>query len=73
MIDKAVIELEKNLPRLKNDSYSSIDDLMRRIMKKYDITAKQLHNAFVKKHHQTPDTWIKKKTFKEFCENLNEL
>lgn len=73
MIDKAVIELEKKLPYLKKYSYSSIDDLMRQIMKKYDITAKQLHNAFVGKHHQTPDTWIKKKTFKEFRENLNEL
>lgn len=73
MIDKAVIELEKKLPYLKKYSYSSIDDLMRKIMKKYDITAKQLHNAFVGKHHQTPDTWIKKKTFKEFRENLNEL
>ena len=39
-------------------------------MKKYNLTAKELHNSFVNKHQQTPDDWIKgvrvKKTFEEF-------
>ena len=73
MLTSAILELERGLPKLKNTAYSSIDKLMRTIMKKYDLTAKELHNGFVNKHNKTPDTWIKKKTFKEFCENLNEL
>jgi hypothetical protein len=28
-------------------------------MKEHDMTAKELHNAFVKKHDKTPDDWIK--------------
>ena len=69
----AVKELEVGLLKLNNPNYNSIDKLMRAIMKKYDLTAKELHNGFVNKHNKTPDTWVKKKTFKEFCENLNEL
>ena len=43
-------------------------------MRKYNLTAKELHNAFVDKHNQTPDTWIKElrakkvvKTFEKLC------
>ena len=57
--DDAVNELESQLKDLKDISYDSIDKLMRRIMKKHDMTAKQLHNAFVDKHDKTPDDWIK--------------
>lgn len=57
--DKAVNQLENGLKKLGNTSYDSIDKLMRGIMKEHDMTAKQLHNAFVKKHNQTPDDWIK--------------
>ena len=56
--DNAVEELEDQLKDLKNPSYDSIDKLMRRIMKKHDMTAKQLHNAFVDKNGKTPDDWI---------------
>lgn len=76
MIDNAVSELKKNLPKLRKVSYSSIDSLMRSIMKKYDVTAKELHYSFKDKYHKTPDEWIKDKnslkqikTFKEFYEN----
>ena len=55
----AVRELEIGLKKLKNTSYDSIDNLMRRIMKKHNMTAKQLHNAFVDKHNKIPDEWIK--------------
>jgi hypothetical protein len=55
----AVLELEDELKKLDNTSYDSIDKLMRSIMKEHDITAKELHNAFVKKHDKTPDDWIK--------------
>ena len=55
----AVEELESGLKKLDNTSYDSIDHLMRRIMKKHNMTAKQIHNAFVDKHNKTPDDWIK--------------
>jgi hypothetical protein len=57
--EDVVKELEIGLKKLNNISYNSIDSLMRQIMKKYDMTAKQLHNAFVNKHDKTPDEWIK--------------
>ena len=53
--DNAVQELEAGLKKLDDTSYDSIDHLMRRIMKKHDMTAKQLHNAFVDKHDKAPD------------------
>ena len=58
--DDAVEELEDQLKKLDDTSYNSIDKLMRRIMKKHSMTAKQLHNAFVDKNEKTPDEWIKK-------------
>jgi hypothetical protein len=60
--DDAVEELESGLKKLDDTSYDSIDGLMRKIMKKHDITAKQLHDAFVGKHHKTPDDWINEGT-----------
>jgi hypothetical protein len=60
MNSSAVTQLEKDLKNLKNISYESIDKLMRKIMKTYNLTAKELHNDFVKKHNKTPDDWIKK-------------
>jgi hypothetical protein len=56
--DTAVAELEDRLKKLKDTSYDSVDKLMRNIMKKNDMTAKQLHNAFVDKNGKTPDDWI---------------
>lgn len=61
MIKTAVKELEFKLLKLKNTSYDSIDSLMRKIMKKYDVTAKELHFGFVDKHNKTPDDWVKEK------------
>ena len=55
----AVNELEVGLKKLNNTSYDSIDKLMRRIMKKHDMTAKELHTSFVEKHNKTPDDWVK--------------
>ena len=61
--ESAISELENGLKKLPNPTYDSIDNLMRNIMKKHDISAKNLHNSFVKVHNKTPDTWIK--TMKE--------
>jgi hypothetical protein len=55
----AVKELEDGLKKSKDNSYDSIDKLMRGIMEKYDMTAKQLHNSFKDKHNKTPDEWVK--------------
>jgi hypothetical protein len=67
----AVKELESELETLSNTSYNSIDKLMHRIMSKHDMTAKQLHNAFVSKHDKAPDTWIKERsTMKESKKSL---
>jgi hypothetical protein len=57
--DNAVKELESGLSKLDDISYDSIDKLMRVIMKKHDMTAKNLHDAFVNKNDKTPDEWIK--------------
>ena len=57
--DIAVEELESKLKKINNTSYDSIDRLMRRIIKNHNMTAKQLHNAFVNKHNKTPDDWIR--------------
>ena len=69
-MQSAVKELEVGLRKLKNTSYDSIDRLMRIIMKKYNITAKDLHNSFVHIHHKTPDIWIK--TMKEETKSGDE-
>ena len=66
--DDAVIELENKLKSIKDHSYDSIDKQMRIIMKKHGITAKQLHNAFVSKHDETPDDWIRSKSHNEEIE-----
>jgi hypothetical protein len=58
--EDAVTDLQRGITELPDASYDSIDSLMRRIMKKRKMTAKQLHNDFVDKHNQTPDTWAKK-------------
>jgi hypothetical protein len=58
--EDAVTDLQRGIVELPDASYDSIDNLMRRIMKKRKVTAKELHNDFVDKHNQTPDTWAKK-------------
>ena len=72
MLSKAVTELEEKLLKLQIISYKSIDSLMRKIMKSYNITAKQLHNAFKQKHKKTPDDWIQEK-MKKLQEDHKEL
>jgi len=72
MLSQAVIELENKLLKLSNISYNSIDSLMRKIMKSYNITAKELHNAFKQKNKKTPDNWIKGK-MKKLQEDHKEI
>jgi hypothetical protein len=72
MLSRAVEELEKKLLKLNNISYNSIDSLMRKIMKSYNVTAKELHNAFKTKYKKTPDDWIKEK-MKNLKEDHKEI
>jgi hypothetical protein len=45
---------------LKNPhSYNAIDNMMKTIARKSNITPKELHDQFVKKYNMTPDEWIK--------------
>lgn len=74
-LNKAIKELEVGLKKLNNPTYDNIDKLMRNIMKKYDLTAKELHYGFKETHNnKTPDDWIKgerkMKTFREFLEEV---
>jgi hypothetical protein len=59
--EDAVTDLQRGLTELEDASYDSVDSLMRRIMKKRNVTAKKLHDDFVAKHKKTPDSWIKDK------------
>jgi hypothetical protein len=72
MLSQAVKELENRLLKLNKISYDSIDSLMRKIMKSYDVTAKELHDAFKKKNKKTPDDWIKEKMKKFQHKSISE-
>jgi hypothetical protein len=66
--EDAVMDHQKGLTELEDASYDSVDSLMRRIMKKKGLSAKQLHNRFVSRNNKTPDDWIKDKKMKEEME-----
>jgi hypothetical protein len=73
MAESAVSDLADKLPALKKYDYSTIDNLMKRISVRYDITGKKLHDMFVSKYGHTPDTWIKKYKDKLGEEELDEV
>jgi len=58
---EAIKKLEDDLKSLKSYDYKSIDTLMKNIGKKYNVNMKDLHNSFVDKHGESPDSWIKRK------------
>jgi len=59
--ESAASELAEKLPSLKKHDYDTIDTLMKSVASRHKITGKALHNLFVKKFGNTPDTWIKNK------------
>ena len=59
--ESAVNELKDKLPSLAKHNYDTIDQLMKKISKKHEISANALHDIFVKKYKKTPDDWIKNK------------
>ena len=60
-MNKPVKELENGLLKLSKPDYSTIDKLMKRIGREYNVDMKTLHNDFVDKHGESPDSWIKRK------------
>jgi hypothetical protein len=62
---EAVKKLEDSLKNLKSYDYKSIDTLMKNIGKQYNVNMKDLHNSFVDKHGESPDSWIKRKMGKD--------
>lgn len=58
--ESAATELAEKLPTLKRTDYDAIDALMQSICKKHKLTGQKLHDLFVRKYGNTPDTWVKK-------------
>ena len=58
--ENAVTDLQRGVVELTDASYGSIDNLMKRISRMRNVSTKKLHDDFVKKNKQTPDTWAKK-------------
>lgn len=71
LTESAAQELAKKLPSLRKHDYNTIDLLMRSIAKKHHITGKALHDLFVKKFKNTPDSWIKNKLDETGSESLD--
>jgi hypothetical protein len=67
--EDAVTDLQRGIVELPNASYGSIDSLMKDIGRKKNISPKKLHDDFVDKHNQTPDTWAKKNMKEEADDN----
>lgn len=59
--EDANLDLAQALEKTQATSYDAIDSLMKKIAKKHNITAKELHDLWMKKYGQTPDDWIKDK------------
>lgn len=59
--ESAITDLAKKLPGLKKHDYNTIDLLMRKIAARHKISAKSLHDLWIKKYKETPDDWIKGK------------
>jgi hypothetical protein len=62
---KAALEAHKKELQSANDDevYDKIDTLMTRIAKSHSLSGQKLHDKWVKKYGQIPDTWIMKENF----------
>jgi hypothetical protein len=60
-----VEELESGLKQLDSHDYDTIHNLMMKISKDNNMSAKTLHDDFKNKHGKIPDDWIKEKYQKE--------
>jgi hypothetical protein len=57
----ALLARKRSLRRLKNNTeklYSEIDQLMTTVAKTHGISGQKLHDMWIAKYHEVPDTWI---------------
>jgi len=57
----ALLARKRSLKRLKNNTeklYSEIDQLMTTVAKTHGISGQKLHDMWIAKYHEVPDTWI---------------
>jgi elongation factor P hydroxylase len=57
-VDDPVHELRTALIRNNRSDYDSIDAAMQRIAKAHEITGQKLHDLWVAKYDEIPDTWM---------------
>lgn len=58
--ESAARELARKLPSLEKHDYNTMDDLMRKIASKHQITSNALHDLFVRKYKKSADSLIDK-------------
>ncbi len=66
-------ELETRLFKLENTSWESIDNLMKGVAKKHNISPKKLQDDFKAKNGSIPDEWLELNTVKEEVKTPMEL
>lgn len=60
----ALIARKQRLQSASDDQvYNSIDKIMTRIAKTHSISGQKLHDMWVDRYKQVPDTWIMKENF----------
>jgi len=60
----ALVARKQKLQSASDDQvYDSIDKIMTRIAKTHNISGQKLHDMWVDKYHDVPDTWIMKENF----------
>ena len=60
----ALVACKQKLQSASDDQvYDSIDKIMTRIAKTHNISGQKLHDMWVDKYHDVPDTWIMKENF----------
>lgn len=55
------LELARRLPTLRKHNYTTIDDLVRKVSARHQMTHNALEKLFTKKFGKTPSHWIKGK------------
>jgi hypothetical protein len=60
----ALIARKQQLQSASDDQvYDSIDKIMTRIAKTHSISGQKLHDMWVDRYHEVPDTWIMNENF----------
>ena len=72
LYESAVTELAHKLPGLEKHDYTIIDNLIKQVAKKYQISHNLLKKFFKQKYKVTPDYWIKNKLDENSNINLKD-